>query len=60
MSRPKKMKDKNATALDWFFVDLFGKELFGTHYEINRPGKIIKKQIHELINGNKTVTAASR
>ena len=42
-----KLKDKEATELDWFLLGVFGKKIFGDHHEITRPNKKRKK-----VNGN--------
>lgn len=45
MSRPKKLKDKDVTELDWFLLELFCRNIFGSDHQVSRPGKKIKKPI---------------
>lgn len=51
MARPKKMNDKDATELDWFILEQFGKKVFGKHHEISRPKLKIKKHpLQQMLN----------
>ncbi len=36
------MKDEDATELDWFFLEVFSKMLFGPRYEVEKPVEIKK------------------
>lgn len=44
----KKLKDKDATDLDWFMLEVFGKKMFGKHYEVTRPNKKKKPAFNTL------------
>lgn len=45
MPRPKKLKDKDATELDWFMLEQFGKMLFGPRHQVARPAVKLKKHL---------------
>ena len=40
-----KLKDKEATDMDWFFLEVFGKMLFGEDWEPKKPK--VKRTYHK-------------